>query len=170
MMDTIFAEHLQQTFKAMVRYYAGDPARIQHFTKVHAYARFIGLEEGLSEREQYILELTALVHDIGIKPAEAKYGSCMGKYQEQEGPEQVRRLFAGTDVDEKAVERICFLVGHHHTYSQIDGLDYQILVEADFLVNIFEDGLPEKSALSVRDKIFKTRAGIELLNQMYALS
>jgi hypothetical protein len=30
------------------------------------------------------------------------------------------------------VERVCYLVGHHHTYTNIDGPDYQILVEAGF--------------------------------------
>mgnify|MGYP000340972515 FL=1 len=33
-------------------------------------------------------------------------------------------------------ERVAYLIGHHHTYDKIEGMDYQILVEADFLVNI----------------------------------
>ena len=36
------------------------------------------------------------------------------------------------------IRRVEYLVGHHHTYKDIDGLDYQILVEADFLVNILK--------------------------------
>ena len=35
------------------------------------------------------------------------------------------------------VERICFIIGHHHTYKAIDGLDFQILVEADSGFKIF---------------------------------
>lgn len=34
--------------------------------------------------------------------------------------------------DKDIIERVCYLVGHHHTYNSIDGMDYQILVEADF--------------------------------------
>lgn len=41
---------------------------------------------------------------------------------------------------QEVIDRVCYLVGHHHTYDNIDGMDYQILVEADFLVNLFEDG------------------------------
>lgn len=158
-----------KVYSAMVDFYRGDPKRIQHFIKVHSLSRQIGLQEGLDARALYILELAALVHDIGIKPAEAKYHSSMGKYQELEGPAEARTLLTACGVDSEAVERICFLVGHHHTYKDIQGADYQILVEADFLVNIFEDDLPAKSAEAVRGKIFRTAAGRRLLTAMYAL-
>lgn len=52
-----------------------------------------------------------------------------------------------------------YLVGHHHTYKDIDGLDYQILVEADFLVNYFEDGLDKEHIKKSAEKIFKTETG-----------
>lgn len=162
-------ENFLKVFDAMLSYYAGDPKRIQHFTKVHSYARIIGLKEGLSERMQYILELSALVHDIGIKNAELKYHSSMGKYQELEGPSEAKVLLISCGIDPDAVDRVCYLVGHHHTYKDIDGPDYQILVEADFIVNLYEDKLPEKSARSVMERIFKTKAGIEILKTMYQL-
>lgn len=57
------------------------------------------------------------------------------------GPDEAEKLLNKLGVDEKIIERVCFLVGHHHTYNMIDGLDYQILVEADFLVNAYEDNL-----------------------------
>ena len=55
---------------AMIEFDAGDPRRIQHFLKVHGFARLIGLAEGLDAQTQYRLELAAAVHDIGIRPAE----------------------------------------------------------------------------------------------------
>ena len=57
--------------------------------------------------------------------------------------------------------------GHHHTYNQIDGLDFQILVEADFLVNIFEDKMNVDQIASIRKQYFKTKTGIELLQSVY---
>ena len=54
-------------YTKMIEYYSGDPKRIQHFTKVHSYARLIGQLEHLSDDTQNILEIAALVHDIGIK-------------------------------------------------------------------------------------------------------
>lgn len=63
----------------MIEFYRGDPARIQHFVKVHSFAKLIGEEEHLEEKTLYILEAAAYVHDIGIRPAEQKYGHENGK-------------------------------------------------------------------------------------------
>jgi len=82
--------NLNQLFCEMIQYYRNDPKRIQHFTKVHSYAKLIGEREQLSPEELYILEAAAYTHDIGIKPAEEKYGSSAGKLQEQEGPAVAR--------------------------------------------------------------------------------
>lgn len=70
---------------------------------------------------------------------------------------------------EVQIERICWLVGHHHTYDSITGIDYQILVEADFLVNIYEDNLPADAIRKVKEKIFKTSAGRALLDTMFGV-
>lgn len=68
-------------YQNMTAFYRGDPARIQHFVKVHSFAAYIGRQEGLSDALQAVLEAAALVHDIGIRPAEEKYGSCAGPLQ-----------------------------------------------------------------------------------------
>ena len=65
------------------------------------------------------------------------------------------------------IERVSYLVGHHHTYQDIRGLDYQILVEADFLVNMFEGHMDAEQIRGVREKIFRTRTGKKLLDQMF---
>ena len=75
---------LNNLYRKMIEFYRDDPARIQHFIKVHSFAKLIGEEEHLDEKLLYILEAAAYVHDIGIRPAEAKFGRCDGKLQEQE--------------------------------------------------------------------------------------
>lgn len=153
----------------MMKYYTGDPKRIQHFIKVYQFAKMIGEMEGLSEELQHILETAAIVHDIGIKPAEEKYGGCGGKLQEQEGPavaeEMLQRLGYGPEV----IHRVCYLVGHHHTYDQIDGNDYRILVEADFLVNLYEDGVSKDAVKNAYDKIFRTETGRRMCSLMFSV-
>lgn len=151
----------------MIRYYKGDAKRIQHFTKVYSYASLIGKAEGVSERQQYVLELAALVHDIGIKIAEEKYGYYNGKLQEQEGPAEAEKMLTALGVASEDVARICYLVGHHHTYTDMEGMDYQILVEADFLVNLYEDGAGREAAEHAGKKIFKTQTGKKILREMY---
>lgn len=153
---------------AMVTYDAGDARRIQHFMKVHDFAATIGVLEGLDEETLFILETAAIVHDIGIHVSEHKYGSSGGKYQELEGPAEAEKLLKAVGgYSDQQIERVCWLVGHHHTYTHIDGADYQILVEADFLVNIHEDGLNREAAERVEKNIFRTVAGRKLLEDMY---
>ena len=153
----------------MFAFNAGDVKRIQHLMKVHRFAQLIGRMEGLDEHTQTVLECAALVHDIGIRPAEAKYGSCTGKLQEQEGPAYARPMLEELGLDPADVDRICYLVGHHHTYTGIDGADYQILVEADFLVNLYEDGVGPEGIRHARDAIFRTKAGLALCNEIYGI-
>ena len=153
---------------AMIDYNYGDPKRIQHTTKVHAYASMIGKCEGLDEETQFILESAALVHDIGIRASEKKYGHQNGKLQEQEGPavarEMLTRLGGFTD---QQIERICWLVGHHHTYHVCEDLDYQILIEADFLVNLYEDNESPNAIRAVGKNIFHTQSGTRMFETMY---
>ncbi|HIQ72828.1 MAG TPA: HD domain-containing protein [Candidatus Cottocaccamicrobium excrementipullorum] len=161
---------LNQLFMEMINYYQRDARRIQHFTKVHAFAKLIGQLENLDKETLNLLEAAAYVHDIGIKPAEKKYGSSNGKLQEQEGPAPARKLLERLGFDEKQIQRICYLVAHHHTYSNIDGMDYQILVEADFLVNLFEDNASHEAVVSAYHKIFKTHHGKQICETMFGLS
>ena len=160
---------IDTVFRAMIDYFAGDPKRIQHFIKVHAFAVAVARGENMLPQDRYILEIAALVHDIGIKISEVKYNSSAGKYQELEGPAQADKLLTGLGVDRSVIDRVCYLVGHHHTYKDIKDLDYQILVEADFLVNLYEDNESRDVALNVRDRIFRTETGKNLLSTIYGI-
>lgn len=151
----------------MVAYYAGDPKRIQHFIKVHSFAKLIGEDEGLDTKTQEILETAAVVHDIGIKNSEVKYHSSAGNYQELEGPPEAEKMLSGLSYPDEIIRRVCWLVGHHHTYSNITEIDHRILVEADFLVNLYEDGAPVTAAKSAKEKVFATETGKRLLTTMY---
>lgn len=151
----------------MMEHERSVPRRVHHFLKVYSFAKLIGEAEGLDEHTQFVLETTALMHDIGIKESLIKYGSSSGKYQEQEGPFPARVILEEAEYAEDDIERICYLISHHHTYKPIDGIDYQILIESDFLVNIYEDMESDSAVLNVKDKIFKTKQGIKLLDEMY---
>ena len=156
---------------AMIDYNNGDPKRIQHTTKVHAYASMIGSSEGLDEETLFILESAALVHDIGIRASEQKYGHQNGKLQEQEGPAVAREMLTRIGgYSERQIERICWLVGHHHTYHVCEDLDYQILIEADFIVNLYEDNESPHAIRAVRKNIFRTGSGTKMLETMFGIN
>ena len=165
--DSYSKQQLDDLFMDMIAYYDGDPKRIQHFTKVHSYARLIGIGEELDDASLFILEAAAYTHDIGLRVAEEKYGRCDGKLQEQEGPIIAQKMLSQLGFENYIVERICFLIGHHHTYDNIDGLDYQILVEADFLVNLYEDDAGNRAIDKAYKRIFKTETGKKIFRLMF---
>lgn len=154
----------------MVRYFGNDVRRINHALKVHGLAKAIAGLEKMSPTHLADLEIAALLHDIGIKEAERKYQSTAGHYQELLGPDIARELLTDLSLAEDSLDRICYLVGHHHSYKYIDGLDFQVLVEADFLVNIFEDQMSKTQIAAIKEKYFKTKTGMELLTAMYETS
>lgn len=158
---------MERLLTAMMEYDRGDAPRIQHFIKVYEFARIIGKLEKLDEHTQLILESAAIVHDIGIHVAEQKYGSSNGKYQEIEGPAEAEKLLKVLGWPSDVTERVSYLVGHHHTYRNMDGLDYQILVEADFLVNLYEDDISPAGQKHAYEKIFKTESGKLLCRTLY---
>ena len=158
---------IDRLYMEMIRFYQGDPRHIQHFVKVHSFSRMIGQAEGLDEEQMYILEAAALVHDIGIKIGMEKYGRSDGKVQELKGPAAAREMMTRLGFRENVIGRVEYLVGHHHTYKDIDGLDYQVLVEADFLVNYFEDDLDKEHIRKSAEKIFKTETGKKIVKEMF---
>lgn len=151
----------------MTHYYAGQPHRIQHFMKVYGYAKLIGEEERIDARTQEILNAASIVHDIGIKKSEEIYGDSIGSHQEELGPSIAEDMLKKLGYDEELIQRVSYLVGHHHTYDPIDGMDYQILVEADFLVNLFENETSRKPAEMALERIFKTETGKEICKTMF---
>ncbi len=160
---------IERVFLEMMRLYSGDPRRIQHFTKVHSYARLIGLTEEITPETLETLEIAALVHDIGIKPAMEKYGSDEGGLQEAEGPPLAEKMLADLGCPRRIIDRVCFLVSRHHTYKNIDGIEHQILIEADFLVNMFEASMGRDTVATTMKNIFRTTTGKEYCRIMFAL-
>ena len=151
----------------MIRYFQGDAKRINHALKVYSFAHTICCSENVNGMKREIIEFAAILHDIGIHEAEKKHHSTAGNYQEIEGPPIARQMLMIRRVSQEIIDRVCYVIGNHHSYSKIDDTDFQILVEADFLVNIFEDDMQIKAIESIKNKYFKTNSGREILSTMY---
>ncbi len=165
--DSYSQKQLDDLCLRMISFFEGDPKRIQHLLKVHSLSRIIGIGEELDDATLLILEAAAYTHDIGIRPAEEKYGKCDGKLQEQEGPIPAQQMLSELGFENYMIERICYLIGHHHTYTNVEGMDYQILIEADFLVNLFEDESNAQKIREVYEHIFKTNTGKQIFCEMF---
>ena len=153
----------------MIARCAGSQHDIGHFLKVWAYARTIGELEQLDAETQFILEAAAITHDIACPLCREKYGSTAGKYQETEGVPLVGEFLADTGMTEEQIERVKYLVGHHHTFSAIDGIDWQILIEADYIANASENGWGAENVKAFMDRIAKTDTGKQLMKDIFLI-
>lgn len=158
---------VSEIISEMITFFNGDARRINHALKVYGFAKAIMGSESLSDNERLIVELAAVLHDIGIKEAEHKYNSSAGKYQEMESPPIAGGILKEHGVERDTIDRICYIIGNHHSYTKIDNIDFQILVEADFIVNIFEDNMDKNEVKIIMDKYFKTLSGKRILESIY---
>ncbi|MDO4546463.1 MAG: phosphohydrolase [Clostridia bacterium] len=151
----------------MIVFYKGNIRDINHFIKVHAFASLIGKMEGIDAETLNTLEIAAIVHDIACPLCREKYGNTNGARQEEESEALLVEFLREFHLSPEVEKRVIFLVTHHHTYDAVNGIDYQILLEADFLVNAGES---EKYATAIgqfRKNVFKTATGHRLLKEIH---
>lgn len=159
--------NLDQTLiEEMKTVFGADQRRINHALAVLGFAQQIQQAEG---GDKATVEAAAILHDIGIQQAERKHGSSAGIYQEIEGPSIARAILERQGVSADMIDHICEIVGQHHSAKTIDTLEFRIVWDADWLVNIPEElGSPGKEKLATAiEKIFKTNSGKKLAKEMY---
>ena len=160
---------IAQIMEKMIAFSEGNIHDITHLSCVWTYAKTIGELEGLDADTQFILEVAAITHDIACPLCRKKYGNTNGKYQEQEGAPLVREFLADTGMTAEQIDRVAYLVGHHHSPAQINGIDYQILIEADYIVNASESGYDQQSIRTFMEHTMKTAAGIRLTKAVFGV-
>ncbi len=153
----------------MIRFLRGNLRDIGHFIEVWTYSKLIGELEHLDSEKQYILEIAAIVHDIACPLCREKYGNTDGKNQERESEPLVRDFLVDTGIHDNQIDRIAFLVSHHHTLEGIEGIDYQILIEADYIVNAIENRYSNENIENFIEKIMKTASGKRIARDVFGL-
>lgn len=144
---------------------------VEHSLKVYAYAQGIGGGEGLTGDDMTVIEAAALLHDVGIPAALKIHGSAAGEFQEKEGAAIAPELLEKGNIPERLRERVRWLVGHHHTEALAkDDRLLQILMEADYLVNLAEGNLPGRQPMDVCDSFFVTETGKRYLRDIFLSS
>lgn len=56
---------------------------------------------------------------------------------------------------------------HHHTLDNIEGIDYRILIEADYIVNAAENRFSQDNIMNFRERYFRTKTGRSLLEIIF---
>ncbi|RLD30838.1 MAG: HD family phosphohydrolase [Bacteroidetes bacterium] len=158
---------LNRVIEQMIHYNQNDVKRVNHALKVLGYAQAILISADLDEKSKNIILYTAVLHDIGIKESERKFNSSAWNYQEIEGPPIAEKMLLELNIPADIIKRVCFIIGNHHSYDKINGIDFQIIVEADFLVNIYEKSLSISTIEDIKNNYFKTESGKKLINTMF---
>lgn len=155
-------QHLKaKLVKALVTHFGDDYRRIDHALSVTKWAERIFEAEG---GDIDIVLATGLLHDVGIKEAEAIHGYNNGKLQEQYGPPVAKIILDEIGLEPEKITEACAIIGAHHTPAGVPGPNFPILWDADMIVNIGDemgDAAPEKLR-SVIEKSFKTKTGKEI--------
>ena len=163
---------LELVVDAMKSYFGDDERRINHAMAVLEFAREIrGIEGG----DEVVVECAAALHDIGIHEAERKHGSSAGNFQELEGPPIARRILAelaeetGSVLTAERVEHVSAIIANHHSARDIDTLEFRIIWDSDWLVNI-----PDEYDLNDIEKmreltaaVFKTETGRRIAGNLF---
>jgi len=152
---------VDRLIEAVKKEFGCDQKRITHALLVLEKAQKILRREGGNPR---VVLTAALLHDIGIKEAERKHGSDAGKYQEIEGPPIAERIMRELGLDADTIEHVSRIVGSHHSAGDIDTLEFRILWDADWLVNLREEfpGAGRGELEKKITRIFKTETGKEM--------
>ena len=159
--------NIAEIMKKMIDFSNSNIHDIDHFIRVWTYAKTIGELESLDAETQYILEVAAITHDIACPLCREKYGNTNGKHQETEGASMVRDFLRDTGLAEAQIDRMAFLVGHHHTFTDVHGKDYQILLEADYITNASENGYERRNVENFIHKIMWTESGKALAKAVF---
>ncbi len=150
----------------MKKYFGTDFKRVNHALKMARHAEQILKIEG---GNPLVVLGAAFLHDIGIHEAEKRHGNTSGHYQEKEGPSVAREILNRLDIEKEIVDEICDIIGHHHHPREEETLNFQILYEADWLVNIEEDGFfkDREELETLIGKVFKTMTGKKFAEDLY---
>ncbi|MGO8990104.1 MAG: HD domain-containing protein [bacterium] len=150
----------------MKKYFGTDFRRVHHAVKVARFAEKILKMEG---GNPLVVMAAAYLHDIGIHEADRKYGSHSDHYQEMEGLGIARGILERLIVPKQVIDEVCDIIGHHHSPREEETLNFQILYEADGLVNIEEEGISKdrKKVEQLIERVFRTVTGKRLAEELY---
>jgi len=156
----------QKLIDELEEHFGDDKKRINHAKRVMHFAEELLKQEKV---DWHIVIPVSILHDVGIKVAEMKYGSSAGHYQEKEGPAIARKILLKIGLKKEDIDEICEIIAHHHSPGKINTQNFKVLYDADWLVNLKDEvDTKDKAKLKkVIDKVFFTKTAKVLADKIY---
>ncbi|MHB1377373.1 MAG: HD domain-containing protein [Candidatus Humimicrobiaceae bacterium] len=152
--------------KKMMEVFEYNNIHINHTYRVLDYAQDISvIEKGNPD----IIVLSAILHDIGIPACEKKYKSNEGQLQEIEGPPIAKNILESLNLKEETIKEVCGIVGSHHSPGEIETINFKIMWDADWLVNLPDvyDIKDKKKLAEIINKTFMTETGLKKAKEFF---
>ncbi|OGF53448.1 MAG: hypothetical protein A2452_06460 [Candidatus Firestonebacteria bacterium RIFOXYC2_FULL_39_67] len=160
---------MNKILSEMRDYFGEDERRVEHAGKVLYYAGRILKKENANPD---VVIPAAILHDIGIKECERKYLSTNGQLQEKEGPPIARKILEKLKIKPEIIKEVCEIIASHHSKGEINTLNFKVLWDADWLVNLRDeyDIKDTKRLKRIIDKVFLTEEGKRIAGLIYLRS
>ncbi|MCX6347723.1 MAG: HD domain-containing protein [Actinobacteria bacterium] len=152
--------------RKMMEVFEYNNIHINHTYRVLDYAQDISvIEKGNPD----IVVPSAILHDIGIPACEKKYKSTEGQLQEIEGPPLAKNILESLNLKEETIKEVCGIVGSHHSPGEIETINFKIMWDADWLVNLPDvyDIKDKKKLAEIINKTFMTETGIKKAKEFF---
>ncbi len=156
----------EKLIKELEDYFGNDFKRIKHAKNVMHFAEEL---LRLHQADWHIVIPASILHDVGIKVSEEKYGLSDSVHQEKEGPIIASKILLKLGLKKEDVQEICEIIAHHHSPSKINTHNFKVLYDADLLVNL-KDEADTKDKIKLKEIIEKgvlTDAAKALATKIY---
>ena len=155
-----------EIIKKMIIYFGYNNKYINHTYRVLDYAEEIS---DIEKSDPDIVIYSAILHDIGIPECEKKYNSAEGQLQEMEGPPVAREILESLSINEEIIKEVCEIVGCHHSPGEVETMNFKIMWDADWLVNVPDvyDIKDKTNLVEIINKTFMTKSGLEKAKEIY---
>jgi len=120
--------------RLLIEYFENDNRRIEHAFAVLKESELLQAK-GDTAYDDEIVTAAALLHDIGIKISEEKFGYNNGKTQEEYGPPVAEELLKKIDFPPAKLAIVKDIISNHHSPSKFDYPELELLKQADRIVN-----------------------------------
>ncbi len=139
----------------MIQHHGGEPEKVYHAMKIYSFVHAIAAEEDISDEARDTAEKAAILCEMGGSSAESASFADM--------------LLLNLGCDRSVIQKVHGLIINIDDTENIDSIERQMLFEARFLVNAFENRLDKETIVENLMKNFKTKCGQEYLCSIFSV-